>query len=492
MIAPSKNYVIHPCRKDTVEEGGYLKPKMQNIEGGVEYNVKEGECHGLKELITLLTFLYDDSKECLILDEPELHLHPQFQSFFLNEVRKLSGNPKKKPGKKLFFLITHSPYFLDLKTIDDLKSVIVFQGNRPPSYVDSIDEQDEYIINKFLPRFNTHHKQFFFSSNPVFVEGYTDQQLITLIYDRIEKDIGSSGSCIIDVGGKDELAVFFRLCMKLDINPVIIADLDALFKGKLRESLCGNEKSNLYIQEKGIGESLSAEIGDLDVKLKTIAEDLLTKTSDNSDVTHLIEHLKTYIVDSRIDNIEQFRLSMLLGLIRFKDEIEEVVSDRKENTINLILGRIEHIFKAAKECNIHFIPIGELEHYYTQTALDYLNITNKDTAFHAERDFILRSDKKTIESLYSDIISALEDVVPVLDVDLLAHLRYELIEWSQRVQTSVVRGEVTNIDQLKQNTRVNYGLYSQILEIMDFNINESDSTFKCKIKLPSKLAHSQT
>src|SRR5690606_15235773 len=80
-----------------VEEGGFLKPKIQNNTGGKEYELKEKECHGLKEILTLLTFLYDDSKDCLILDEPELHLHPQFQSFFLTEIRKFSGDPKAIP-----------------------------------------------------------------------------------------------------------------------------------------------------------------------------------------------------------------------------------------------------------------------------------------------------------------------------------------------------------------------------------------------------------
>ena len=75
------------------EEGGFLKPRMQNLSAGEEYGLSESECHGLKELITLLTFLYDPSKNCIIFDEPELHLHPQFQSFFLEEIRKVAGNP---------------------------------------------------------------------------------------------------------------------------------------------------------------------------------------------------------------------------------------------------------------------------------------------------------------------------------------------------------------------------------------------------------------
>lgn len=471
-----------------VEEGGYLKPKMQNIKGGGEYGLKEQECHGLKELITLLTFLYDDSKDCLIIDEPELHLHPQFQSFFLNEIRRLAGNPKDDPKKKIFFLITHSPYFLDIRTINDLQNIIVFQDKQLPSYIDSIEGQDEYIIKKFLPRFNTHHKQFFFSNNPVFVEGYTDQQLITLIYDKIGRNIGSSGSCVIDVGGKDELGVFFKLCTKLGINPIIIADLDALFKGKLREVLCEDERSNQYIQDKGIGDSLSSEIGDLETKLQGIAEDLISKESDDIDISHLSEHLKTFIIEGTIDNLERFRLSMLLGLIRFREKLEKVVTDSQRPIINLILGRFNRIFEAAKECNIYFIGIGELEHHYTQTEIDYLNITNKDALFHAERDFILGSDAEIINDRYSELIETLEDVIPVVDVDLIEHLRYELIEWFQRIQLSIVRGEIENIDQFKQNARINYSLYNQIVDVIEFNINGSDSSFKCKIKLSSKLS----
>ena len=59
--------------------GGRLVAIVVNKARGVEYNLKQGECHGLKEILTLLVALYGNSsgkKNCLILDEPELHLHP--------------------------------------------------------------------------------------------------------------------------------------------------------------------------------------------------------------------------------------------------------------------------------------------------------------------------------------------------------------------------------------------------------------------------------
>jgi hypothetical protein len=269
-----------------VEEGGYLKPKMQNIEAGEEYNLSESECHGLKELITLLTFLYDPAKNCIIFDEPELHLHPQFQSFFLQEIRKIAGNPLEDPSKKMFFIITHSPYFIDLKSLDELSNILVCHFNKIPTYVGELADQDRYILNKFLPRFNTHHKQFFFSPNPVFVEGYTDQQIISILFEKLGINIGASGSCVIDVGGKDELGVFFRLCNALQINCRIIADLDAVFRGKLREVVCEDERSKTYVQEQGIGANLSGEIGDLETHLTSIATYI---SAQELQLPHLIE-----------------------------------------------------------------------------------------------------------------------------------------------------------------------------------------------------------
>ena len=70
-------------------EDGSFVPFVINKARGVEYNLREGECHGLKEILKLLVALYSTEEDCLIFDEPELHLHPQFQMFFISEIRSL-------------------------------------------------------------------------------------------------------------------------------------------------------------------------------------------------------------------------------------------------------------------------------------------------------------------------------------------------------------------------------------------------------------------
>ena len=60
------------------------------------------EGHGLWETISLLVNLYDSTADdCLFIDEPELHLHPQFQTFFMNEIRKEVSHSQRR----MFFLL---------------------------------------------------------------------------------------------------------------------------------------------------------------------------------------------------------------------------------------------------------------------------------------------------------------------------------------------------------------------------------------------------
>ena len=83
-------------------DSGNLVPTVFDIQQEQSYKLLNDECLGLKELIVLLTHMYDDSHDFLIIDEPELNLHPQFQAFLLQEIRKIVGSPSL-PRKKIIF-----------------------------------------------------------------------------------------------------------------------------------------------------------------------------------------------------------------------------------------------------------------------------------------------------------------------------------------------------------------------------------------------------
>lgn len=468
-----------------VEEGGYLVPKIQNIQGGSEYSLKKKECHGLKEIITLLTFLYDESIKVLILDEPELHLHPQFQSFYLSEIKKIANKPDNDPQKKQFFIITHSPYFLDIRTIEDLKNVFVFHYNKPPTYIKELDESDEFIIKKFLPRFNTHHKQFFFSPNPVFVEGYTDLQIISLLFSKLDLNISASGSCVIDVGGKDELQVFYKLAKIFDIDARVIADLDALIKSKFMGEVEKDERANNFIVSEGM-ESLAKTNGELKRKLIEFFDTI--KNTTDTDISHIDEfnqYVQPYISSGDDESLYKKRVSCL-SLINSNLAYEFPT----ESNCNQIIGLFKKIQAALRAANVFILPKGALENYFTQTIFE--NIFNlsqkaKSSSFHDEYNYILSTQKSVLEGNYSELLTVLKSSVPQIEIDIDKHIEFTIIEWIQKVQATLYRYSINSLDELKNNSLIEYSTYNQIIDIVDFSISDNKK-FTCKIKIKGTIS----
>ena len=463
------------------EEGGFLNPKIRKT-GGDEYSLSANECHGLKELITLLTFLYDDESNCLIIDEPELHLHPQFQTFFLQELRTIAGDPKISENKKCFFLITHSPYYVDLRTLEDLKHCIVFQPDKLPTYIERLEDQDEWRIKRLLPRLNTYHKQFFFATRPIFVEGYHDQQIFALIQERRGKFLGASGSSIIDVGGKDEMDLFFRLCKKLNIDAQFICDLDVLTSGNLRQSVSKDERCRNFLQIEGLGTELMKTVGDMEQKIDICLVELRKKLDSLRSSNTILQNLKDVI--SEATELEKRRCSFLVGLKLIGDEIRRLISDQ-EDKLNYIEGRLKKILQSFKSCGVYILQRGVLENYLPEYDGNPFQISseNKVKTFEKERDFILRDNASETEivSRYEELILVLDEATGARGINVESYLSYVIGDWIHNVQSAYVRGEIKDADTLKKNALVNWATHSRIFELLEFTLNMEG--FVCKVKL---------
>ena len=310
------------------ENAGFLNVLVSDKKTDTPYDLKKSESHGLKEIITLLTFIYNDNYNCIILDEPELNLHPQFQQFILQEIKKNAGDIKS--GKKIFIILTHSPYMLDINNSDDLLNYIVFHKEVIPSYISSY-EFDTYQLerlNRLLMRINTNHKTLFFASSPVFVEGYIDQQLLNLIEYKRDIPLGAEGVSIIDVGGKDEVDIMFTLCQKLGISAKAIVDLDALFEGKIRQTIANLPESSKYLAEQGQKE-LMAIIGELQTLSGEIADFLITfdLSSLNNPSSEFSDFLATLKKVHGEHALKIKRRLTFLAVQRISDEISQYIND---------------------------------------------------------------------------------------------------------------------------------------------------------------------
>ncbi|BDC92963.1 ATP-dependent nuclease [Treponema bryantii] len=405
---------------------GTLIPIVENKAWNVEYMLEDAECHGLREIISLLVNLYDTTgDDCLFIDEPELHLHPQFQTFFMNEIRKEVSHS----SRRMFFLISHSPFYIDLRTPEELTGVVVCHVNKAPTSIEELNDEDDSLFRRFLPRFNTYHKQFFFSDNQIFVEGYTDQQMFTYLLTFIENEYSAAGTGIIDVGGKDELGVFCKVCSLLGTNGRIITDLDSLFSGKLRDVANEDERVigwlekqkerqadfyNTIFSKKEVEQeiTLSKLIFRLERYLIRISQEL-HKYFEVNKIPAKMQPLMEKLAQLRekhenAESVDTYKTVLLQGINNVGDEIAECLPQEVAETIPLIKNLAAFILAAAEAARIYILPKGCIEHYYTRTSIQYMPVSAKDRLFRNELEFIQDAHRKSVRKNYSELIELLE------------------------------------------------------------------------------------
>ena len=405
---------------------GTLIPIVENKAWNVEYMLEDAECHGLREIISLLVNLYDTTgDDCLFIDEPELHLHPQFQTFFMNEIRKEVSHS----SRRMFFLISHSPFYIDLRTPEDLTGVIVCHVNKAPTSIEELNDEDDALFRRFLPRFNTYHKQFFFSDNQIFVEGYTDQQMFSYLLTFIENEYSAAGTGIIDVGGKDELGVFCKVCSLLGTNGRIITDLDSLFSGKLRDVANEDERVIGWLEKQ---KERQADFYSSIFSTKELAQDItlsklifrleryLIKISqelhnyfENNAIPEKLQPLMEKLIQLRekhenAEAVDTYKTVLLQGINNVGDELAGCLPEEVAETIPLIKNLASFILAAAEAARIYILPKGCIEHYYTRSSIQYMPVSAKDRLFRSELEFIQDAHRKTVRKNYSELIELLE------------------------------------------------------------------------------------
>lgn len=83
-------------------DAGNMKVFFEKTETEDEYSVV-AEASGLVNVISILAALFDEDIRVLLIDEPEVSLHPQLQSYLLREIQKAVSN-----YEKTIIISTHS------------------------------------------------------------------------------------------------------------------------------------------------------------------------------------------------------------------------------------------------------------------------------------------------------------------------------------------------------------------------------------------------
>ncbi len=426
-------------------DSGNLVPKAVRRKGGESYRLDRDECHGIKELFVLLTHLYDHQHGYLIVDEPELHLHPQYQAFFMQEVRKVAGRPDDPPYKKIIFLITHSPFILDLRSEDDIKSVISFDLDYsvPKQIASTIQDMSSAVIAK--ARLNPHHKQLFFSDNPVFVEGHYDALMIEALIEARGVSVAGAGSCIIDCGGVEEVNYYLKLSQGLGKDAHFIYDLDSLFKGQLRSCIGDDNSIQSFLASAGVGSDFVNYVGELDKELTNLIDVLLEKSLDGhlEVLAHFFSNLGADRKKWENGQLAKARVATMTVMSRNR---EEVVSIAPQYIVENIEGRWQKILSILAKKNVHVLPGGTIERYLPYFAGDLLCLrpdAKRKAIFDElnELQHICESDglsrETTLANRYGELYEVVRKLPSKAQVDFDDVLRRHLSDYVHELQKVV-------------------------------------------------------
>lgn len=94
------------------ESAGFLDPYVRL--GSMEYSLLRDEGHGLREIVILLAAAYRADWSLLVVDEPELHLHPSLARLWLAELRAEC----RRTGRHAV-VVTHEPTLLTPTTFEE-------------------------------------------------------------------------------------------------------------------------------------------------------------------------------------------------------------------------------------------------------------------------------------------------------------------------------------------------------------------------------------
>ena len=169
-------------------------------------------------------------------EEPELYQHPPQARILANALYSLASNQTQ------IVLSTHSPYFVDAKSFENIRVVRRTLGERSKSYQWSIAENCSLIakakneapigdgaaraaVNQFLqPEIN----EMFFANGIVFVEGEEDRALINRYFILSDRQTAflARGLHIVPTSGKGNLINALSIARGFEIPYFVVFDGD--------------------------------------------------------------------------------------------------------------------------------------------------------------------------------------------------------------------------------------------------------------------------
>lgn len=178
---------------------------------------------GQKAIIHLVFEAYgrgDLKGGVVIIDEPEIHLHYQFQHEYLQVIEDLNRIQNCQ-----YILVTHSEALINSNTINNVRRFSLDQSGHTRIFSPILTADQKSLI-QILD--NTRSTYAFFANKVVLVEGDSDQYFFKSVFRKLFPR-NEQEFAILHIGGKPSFPRWTALFSAFGLEVSQIADLDYLF-----------------------------------------------------------------------------------------------------------------------------------------------------------------------------------------------------------------------------------------------------------------------
>lgn len=203
-------------------DGGqyYLRYRWKGPSGVISHN-SEGLGDGLVSLLSMVDSLYDANPDSMVvIDEPELSLHPQLQK----RVRSLLS--RRASGLQIV-VATHSPYFVSWSDVNNGATVVRVHKTPAGSRIAQPSAATLKTVGRFAQDLNNPHvlgleasEVFFLEDHVLLVEGQEDVVVLPRVLDQLGASLPGTFFGW-GVGGASKMDAFAGLLQEMGYASVV-------------------------------------------------------------------------------------------------------------------------------------------------------------------------------------------------------------------------------------------------------------------------------
>lgn len=443
-----------------------LTLRISSVRGDGSYPANH-EASGILQLVALLAAIHNDEIGALIIDEPEISLHPQHQAFLLEEMERVAGDPAN-PAKKLIIFATHAPTLLALRSEQDLPHFAFFNDIRePPAQVPASEPVlKSSKLKALLARLSATHRMAMFAERVLLVEGPSDETIVTQLARRMGWPLLARNAGILPVTGKGEFPEVAKLFGLMNKQVGVLADLDALAD----DNGLINFFSSLPGATKAASQRGAKSIVALDGDLRTELGTFLTRHSEAVD--RVAPDYLDWSTNAPADLIrKRVTLARLLTA-------PETFGPEAASGATTLSQRYAALLEMLADVGCFFLRAGAIENYYAPVPV----ADTKPSAAADEAAKFGETDRAALETRFADVLSAIRYIAPVRGVDENRLLRPKLGAAITAVFQSMT--ETTTTGELNALARSTIGVSA---EVFCFENVSTAGQLKLKIAIASQL-----